>query len=106
VALGVLGTLAVSGLISGAQARATALAPPAKVIVRANEFRFAVSRPRVAVGPTVFTVRNTGSIVHDFVIAGKKTRILQPGEQQRKSSSRSRGTISSSAACPATATPE
>ncbi|MSO95355.1 MAG: glucose dehydrogenase [Thermoleophilia bacterium] len=55
---------------------------PVKLTVKASEFRFAVSKSRVAVGSTVFAVRNGDSVVHDFVVAGRRTRILQPGEQQ------------------------
>ena len=79
--LGVLGALAL-GLIGGAHARGTAGAAPAKLTVKATEFKFALSKPKVAVGTTVFAVRNNGSIIHDFVINGKKTRTLQPGQQQ------------------------
>src|SRR5262249_1324998 len=44
--------------------------------------KFALSRRAVPVGSTViFTVINTGKISHDFKIAGKKTKTLQPKQK-------------------------
>jgi nitrite reductase (NO-forming) len=51
------------------------------VTVAATEFRFRLSRTRIAAGGTVvFRVVNKGKIPHNFRIAGKKTRLLQPGQ--------------------------
>ena len=49
--------------------------------VTATEFKFALSKQRVAAGTTViFKVTNKGKIAHDFKIAGKKTPMLGSGK--------------------------
>lgn len=49
--------------------------------VTAKEWSFALSKRTVPVGTTVvFKVTNKGKIGHNFVIAGKKTPILNPGK--------------------------
>ena len=55
-----------------------------KIKVVASEFKFALSRRTVPVGSTViFTVQNKGKITHDFKIAGKKTKTLNPGQSAK-----------------------
>ncbi len=55
----------------------------ATIQVTAKDFSFALSRRSVPAGTTVrFVVRNKGSAPHDFVIAGKRTRVLPAGKQQ------------------------
>jgi glucose/arabinose dehydrogenase len=49
------------------------------VTVAARDFTFTLSRRRVPVGRSRFVVTNRGAVRHDFVIAGKKTRVLKPG---------------------------
>jgi parallel beta-helix repeat protein len=51
------------------------------VLVTAREFSFTLSRRSVPVGTTRFVVTNAGVLAHDFAIAGKKTRLLKPGER-------------------------
>jgi uncharacterized cupredoxin-like copper-binding protein len=54
-----------------------------KISVVANEWSFKLSKKTVPVGTTVaFTVINKGKIPHDFKIAGKKTKLLNPGAKQ------------------------
>jgi len=49
--------------------------------VTANEWSFKLSKKTVPVGTTVvFKVTNKGKIGHDFRIAGKKTKLLNPGK--------------------------
>jgi uncharacterized cupredoxin-like copper-binding protein len=51
------------------------------ITVTANEWSFKLSKRAVPVGTTVvFKVTNKGKIGHNFVIAGKKTPILNPGK--------------------------
>jgi uncharacterized cupredoxin-like copper-binding protein len=51
------------------------------ITVVAREWSFKLSRRSVPAGTTVvFRVVNRGKIGHNFVIAGKKTRILPPGK--------------------------
>jgi glucose/arabinose dehydrogenase len=53
----------------------------ATVRVTAREFSFALSRKTVPVGTVRFVVTNAGAIGHDFVIVGRRTRVL--GHAQR-----------------------
>jgi len=48
-----------------------------------SEFRFTVARQKVPQGVVTFQVTNEGELPHDFKIAGKKTKLLSPGESQR-----------------------
>jgi uncharacterized cupredoxin-like copper-binding protein len=49
--------------------------------VTATEFKFALSKRTVPKGTTViFKVTNKGKIEHDFKVAGKKTKLLKPGQ--------------------------
>jgi uncharacterized cupredoxin-like copper-binding protein len=50
------------------------------VTVRASEFKFVLSKKRVAKGTVYFKVSNKGTIAHDFKINGKKSRLLGPGK--------------------------
>jgi uncharacterized cupredoxin-like copper-binding protein len=47
-----------------------------------SEFLFKLSKTVVPLGTVTFVVTNDGAIVHDFAIAGKKTRNLSPGQSQ------------------------
>ena len=49
--------------------------------VTALDFRFRIAPTRVRPGTHTFTVVNRGQATHDFKIAGKKTRILNPGQR-------------------------
>jgi uncharacterized cupredoxin-like copper-binding protein len=81
VALGAAG-LAVAFAATGSASPRAADAT-VKITVNATEFRFTLSKRTVPVGSTVaFTVVNKGKISHDFKIAGKKTRTLNPGQSQ------------------------
>jgi hypothetical protein len=44
------------------------------VTVKASEFKFVLSKRVVPRGTVIFKVTNVGKVVHDFKIAGKKTR--------------------------------
>jgi glucose/arabinose dehydrogenase len=51
--------------------------------VDAKDFAFSLSRRSVPAGTTVrFAVRNRGNVPHDFVIGGKRTKVLQHGGRQ------------------------
>jgi plastocyanin len=47
--------------------------------VTATDFRFKIAPVRVSAGANTFTVVNRGQATHDFKLAGKKTKILNPG---------------------------
>jgi uncharacterized cupredoxin-like copper-binding protein len=66
--------------ISAIGARSTS-AKTVTIKVTATEFKFALSKRSVPKGTTViFKITNKGKIEHDFKIAGKKTRLLKPGQ--------------------------
>jgi uncharacterized cupredoxin-like copper-binding protein len=48
-----------------------------------SEFRFKLSRATVKHGKVTFVVKNSGSLPHDFKIAGKRTKLLQSGKSAR-----------------------
>ena len=69
-------------LPAGAQ-QSTASATTVKVLAgKPTEFKFKLSKLKVAKGVVVFKVTNSGAILHDFKIAGKKTKNLAPGKSQ------------------------
>ena len=74
--------------VGTAASRTHPLAAKATTIaVSATDFRFKL-RPSAGprAGQTVtFAVKNNGKAAHDFKIAGKKTRLLQPGQSARLS---------------------
>jgi plastocyanin len=53
----------------------------AKATVTATDFKFKVIPARLTAGVATFTVVNRGEATHDFKIAGKKTKILNPGQR-------------------------
>ncbi|HLG09273.1 MAG TPA: PQQ-dependent sugar dehydrogenase [Gaiellaceae bacterium] len=53
------------------------------VRVEARDFSFVLSRRSVPAGSSVrFVVSNRGSTIHDFVVKGRRTRMLRPGQSQ------------------------
>jgi uncharacterized cupredoxin-like copper-binding protein len=76
------GIFAAVGL-SAATKPASAHASKVTINVAASEWKFKLSKTSVPVGTTVvFKVTNKGKIGHNFVIAGKKTKLLAPGKSQ------------------------
>jgi plastocyanin len=51
----------------------------ARYTVTARDFRFRIAPLPVRAGRDTFTVVNRGQATHDFKIAGKKSKILNPG---------------------------
>jgi uncharacterized cupredoxin-like copper-binding protein len=51
------------------------------VTVVMKEFRFILSKRSVRAGTVVFQLENKGHIPHDFKIAGKKSKLVQPGKK-------------------------
>lgn len=68
-------------------ATAAAIAPAApgtsaaRVTVTATDFKFKFSKLRLPAGRHTFTLVNRGQATHDLKIAGKKTRLLNPGQR-------------------------
>ena len=46
------------------------------------EFRFKLSKVTARRGVVTFVVKNKGHLPHNFKIAGKKTKLLKPGQSQ------------------------
>jgi glucose/arabinose dehydrogenase len=81
-----LGALAGAVFLAGAAA-ALALAhragaPPVRVHVTMEDYRFVLSRQHVPAGTVRFVVVDRGATVHDFAIGKARTRLLGPGQQQ------------------------
>ena len=55
---------------------------PVVVRVAMRDYHFVLSRAKVPVGEVKFELVNRGATAHDFLIAGHRSRILQPGQQQ------------------------
>ena len=69
--------------LQSSNAKSTTHAATVTVKVTAKEWAFSLSKRSVPVGSTVaFKVTNKGKIGHNFVIAGKKTKLLNPGQSQ------------------------
>ena len=80
-------TLLAAGVLAGvflptsSAKTTTAHASKVTINVVASEWSFKLSKKTVPVGTTVvFKVTNKGKIGHDFRIAGKKTKLLNPGQ--------------------------
>ena len=84
-ALLVVGTAAGIFTARGGASPSVTKPPTVKITVNATDYRFALSKQYVpVVGTTViFTVVNKGKISHDFFIAGKITKTLNPGQSQK-----------------------
>jgi uncharacterized cupredoxin-like copper-binding protein len=73
--------VAAAGVLTSGSADAKTTPKVVNVTVVMKEFRFTLSRRSVPVGTTVvFKVVNRGKITHNFKIAGKKTKNLNPGK--------------------------
>jgi uncharacterized cupredoxin-like copper-binding protein len=84
--LGGLAICTAGGLAAGAFAFGSANASnrsatgTTTVVVKATEFKFALSKTSVPLGTVIFKVENRGKIGHDFKINGKKTRVIAAGK--------------------------
>jgi uncharacterized cupredoxin-like copper-binding protein len=85
VLLALAGLGALGGVLLPSSNAKTAAPHASKVTINvvANEWSFKLSKRSVPAGTTVvFKVTNKGKIGHDFKIAGKKTKLLNPGKSQ------------------------
>jgi uncharacterized cupredoxin-like copper-binding protein len=74
----VSGVVAVAALVPAAFGTGAA----SKVSVTATDFKFKIVPAQLKAGANTITVVNRGEATHDFKIANKKTRILNPGQRQ------------------------
>lgn len=78
-------TLALGVALAALVAAAPVVARPAtaaatKVTVTMKEFKFVLSKKTVPHGAVTFNLVNKGKLAHDFKIAGKKSKLVQPGK--------------------------
>jgi uncharacterized cupredoxin-like copper-binding protein len=86
LALVALSVVAVWALPAGAQSSQSSAVKATAVTVTAgspSEFRFKLSKTKVPHGSVTFTVKNAGAVPHDFKIAGKKTKLLNPQQSAK-----------------------
>jgi len=50
------------------------------VIVKMKEFKFILSKTKVPHGKVTFKLVDIGKLAHDFRIAGKTSKLIQPGK--------------------------
>jgi uncharacterized cupredoxin-like copper-binding protein len=74
--LAVLASLLVAG---PATARPSAV-KATTVTVKMKEFKFILSKTKVAHGKVTFKLVDIGKLAHDFRIAGKTSKLVQPGK--------------------------
>ena len=72
----VLVTTAIAAIAPSALARSQA-----KATVTATDFKFKWVPARLTKGVATITVVNRGQATHDLKIAGKKTKVLNPGQR-------------------------
>jgi glucose/arabinose dehydrogenase len=78
--LGAVLVLGGAGVVAAASwAGGSAKPPPVVVRVVARDFSYSLSRRSVPAGRVRFVVVNRGAVGHDFAIAGRRTRLLEPG---------------------------
>src|SRR5207253_83700 len=82
VAAGVgLAPIGAAGFVASAAGNSTGLRQTTtQVVVQEGEYFIKVSRDTVPSGTVVFTVTNTGRLMHDFSIRGESTGPLAPGQ--------------------------
>jgi uncharacterized cupredoxin-like copper-binding protein len=80
----VLATLvAAVGVVAGPSVAARSHSAATAVTVTATEFHFKLSKTSVPHGSVTFTLKNAGSVGHDFKIGGKKTAVIGPGKSAK-----------------------
>jgi plastocyanin len=79
-ALALLGVAAASTAIAALAPSALARSQ-AKATVTATDFKFRWVPARLSKGVATITVVNKGQATHDLKIAGKKTKMLNPGQR-------------------------
>jgi uncharacterized cupredoxin-like copper-binding protein len=72
----VLGALA----LGAAAISATAATSVSVTAGKPSELHFKLSSSRVSKGTVTFKVKNSGTLSHDFKIAGKRTKLLKKGK--------------------------
>jgi uncharacterized cupredoxin-like copper-binding protein len=76
LAVVVLGVLA----LGVAAISATAATSVSVTAGKPSELRFKLSKSKLSKGKVTFRVKNSGTLSHDFKIAGKRTKLLKKGK--------------------------
>jgi uncharacterized cupredoxin-like copper-binding protein len=71
-----------SALPAGAQQSARRATTVNVTAGKPSELRFTLSKKSAPKGVVTFKVTNKGTLPHDFNIAGKKTKLISPGQSQ------------------------
>jgi uncharacterized cupredoxin-like copper-binding protein len=85
-----IGFLALTAIVAGlawalpavAQQSAARVTTVTVTAGKPTEFKFKLSKLKAPKGVVTFKVTNGGTIPHDFKVAGRSTRQLQPGRSQ------------------------
>ena len=75
--------VAIVGVVAGPSLAARSHTTGTAVTVTATEFHFKLSKTSVPAGSVTFTVKNAGTVGHDFKIGGKKTPVIKPGKSAK-----------------------
>jgi len=67
-------------LAAGSGTTAAKATTIAVIAGKPTEFHFTLSKKSVAKGSVTFKIANKGKLAHDIKIAGKKSRMIQPGK--------------------------
>ena len=68
--------ISTAAAVAGSASHHAATATSVKVTMK--EFKFILSKSTVPHGKVTFTLVNKGGVAHDFKIAGKKSKLIQP----------------------------
>jgi uncharacterized cupredoxin-like copper-binding protein len=75
-----LGVALVALVVAAPVAARTSAAAVTTVNVTMKEFKYTLSKAKVAHGTVTFKLVNKGKLPHDFSIAGKKSKLIKPGK--------------------------
>ena len=89
--IAVLAALATALTAAGGAAARPSAVTATTVRVTAKDFLFRLSTKRVPHGRVTFVIKNTGATVHDFAIAGHRSKAISPGKTTRLTVTLKRG---------------
>jgi uncharacterized cupredoxin-like copper-binding protein len=75
-----LGVALAALVVAAPVAARSSAAAATTVTVTMKEFKFTLSKTKVAHGTITFKLVNKGKLPHDFSISGKKSKLISPGK--------------------------
>jgi uncharacterized cupredoxin-like copper-binding protein len=81
--IAVLAALTTALIAAGGAAARPAAVSPTTVRVTAKDFFFRLNTKQVRHGRVTFVIRNASSALHDFAIAGHRSKTIGPGKTTR-----------------------